>query len=189
MMYDELRKRVLLKTGLDHITSRDCEQIANGINQSLNRHISVTTLKRVFGFAKKQHSFSKYTLATLMDYANADGLILPDSKPAMPTTPRPRNKQIRSFITETEVYSEAFNGQLSLSPKQLVLEALEILQKQKLEFLPLAERGKCVGIVYAKDLVYFLGCDDQMYGTLYHKFNFDLHSAIAILCRSNSRST
>lgn len=119
-----------------------------------------------------------------MDYANADGLILPDSKPALSATPRPRNKKIRSFITENESYTEAFNGQFSLNPKQLVLEALEILQKQKRDFLPLAARGKCVGMVYTKDLVYFLGCDDQLYGTLYHKFNFDLYTAIAILCRS-----
>ncbi|SMD09038.1 DUF294 nucleotidyltransferase-like/CBS domain-containing protein [Pedobacter africanus] len=184
MIHDELRKRVLLKTGLDHITSRDCEQIANGINQSLNRHISVTTLKRVFGFAKKQHSFSKYTLATLMDYANADELILPDHKPETFAPARPDNIKILSFLAENEPYAEAFNGQECLNPKQLVLEALEILQKQNLEFLPLADRGKCIGMVYGKDLVYFLGCDDQMYGTLYHKFNFDLYTAIAILRRS-----
>ncbi|MNY45409.1 hypothetical protein D3C86_1805070 [compost metagenome] len=86
-----------------------------------------------------------------------------------------------SFVTEKESYSEAFNDQPGLNPKQLVLEALEILLKQDQEFLPLTERGKCVGMVYTRDLIYFLGCEDQMYGTLYHKFNFDLYSAIAVL--------
>lgn len=185
MIYDDLRKRVLLKSGLTNITSRDCEQIAIGINRTLNRHISVTTLKRVFGFAKKQHSFSKYTLATLRDYVNAEDLFISNQMSEVLVSKPDEGILILSFVTGKESYSEAFNGQICLNPKQLVLEALEILLKQDQEFLPLAERGKCVGMVYTRDLIYFLGCDDHMYGTLYHKFNFDLYSAIAILCRTH----
>lgn len=65
MITEELRQQIILKTGLSNITPRDCHYISTDIYESLNRNISVTTLKRVFGFAKSPYLPSKYTIAIL----------------------------------------------------------------------------------------------------------------------------
>lgn len=166
MVYDELKRRILLKTGLTKITSGDCVKIAGRMNQCLDRRVSVTTLKRVFGFAKTKHSFSKYTLAALVDFVNSE-------EPGLPS----------ESVSVKPALSAMLDNRLSLHPKQLVLEALEILLKHDQDALPLVDRGKHIGTVYTKDLIYFLTCDDTMYGTLFHKFNFDLSTATAVIHR------
>jgi hypothetical protein len=166
MVYDELKQRILLKTGLTTITSRDCVNIADRINQCLDRRISVTTLKRVFGFAKTKHSFSKYTLAALNDYVNTEELV-PSIESALAKPP----------------FSTTVNTRVCLHPRQLVLEALEMLIKYNQESLPIVDRRKHLGLVYTKDLICFLSRDDPRHGTLFHKLNFDLCTAIAIIHR------
>ncbi|WP_316814419.1 hypothetical protein [Pedobacter heparinus] len=146
------------------ITSGDCVKIAGKINQRLDRRVSITTLKRVFGFAKTKHSFSKYTLAALVDYVNSEDFVLSiESGSAKPA------------------FSAVLDNQISLHPKQLVLEALEKLLKYDQESLPLIDRGIHLGVVYTKDLIYFLTHDDTRHGTLFHKLNFDLCTATAII--------
>lgn len=163
---DELKRRILLKTGLTNITSGDCVKIAARIKECLDKKVSVTTLKRVFGFAKVKHSFSKYTLATLVDYVNSEDVDLS-----------------LELASAKSVFSATFDCLISLHPKQLVLEALEVLLKYDQESLPIVDRGKQIGVVYTKELIYFLTCNEAKYGTLFHKLNFDLHTAIVILHR------
>nr|WP_121273852.1 hypothetical protein [Pedobacter schmidteae] len=173
MIVEELKQRIILKAGLTNITGRDCRKIALGINQSLNKRISVTTLKRVFGFIKSTHQPSRYTIATLKDYA--------DQPVHLPTSELSSSQPVLSFMTKKGTYLLELDDENGLHPQQLVLEAIEILRRSDDKFLPLVTRGKCVGVVYFKDLESFLAIDENVGGTLFHKFNFSVQSAIDIM--------
>ena len=75
----ELRKLILARTGIRNITPADCKTISIEISKTLNKSVSETTIKRLFGFAMVRHSFSKFTLTTLSEYVNADRLIISSS--------------------------------------------------------------------------------------------------------------
>lgn len=65
-----LQKEVSRKFGVDAIAPSDCKRLATSISEVTHKLVSETTLKRVFGFATAQHSFSNYTLSTLAQYCN-----------------------------------------------------------------------------------------------------------------------
>ncbi|RZK77108.1 MAG: hypothetical protein EOO92_13505, partial [Pedobacter sp.] len=67
---NELRNLILLKTGIRTITPADCKRISIEISKTLNKNVSETTIKRLFGFAMVRHNFSKFTLTTLAEYVN-----------------------------------------------------------------------------------------------------------------------
>ncbi len=67
---NELRSLILSKTGIRTITPADCKRISIEISKTLNKNVSETTIKRLFGFAKVKHNFSKFTLTTLSEYVN-----------------------------------------------------------------------------------------------------------------------
>lgn len=171
MITEELKQRIALKAGVANITPRDCHYISQEIFETLNRNVSVTTLKRVFGFTKSSHHPSKYTIATLSDYADQPATV----------TNGTNHELTHSFILQQGVSLFELNDEVGLHPQRMVLEALDILLKKDRENSPVVIAGKCVGIVYVKDLIRFLASDDKMYGTLYHKFNFSLQSAIDLL--------
>lgn len=173
MNVEELKQQIILKTGLNHITPRDCKYLATEIQESLNKKISVTTLKRVFGFTKSVHYPSKYTMATLKDYV--------DQLVSLSTLGKDHHPQVYSFILQQGSCFFELNDEMGLHPERLVLDAIDTLLKNDLENSPVIINGKCIGIVYIKDLIRFLASDDKMYGTLYHKFNFSLKSAIEML--------
>ncbi|SMD17838.1 CBS domain-containing protein [Pedobacter nyackensis] len=173
MIPEELKQHILLKIGLTKVTSRDCKKIALAINQSLNRNTSVTTIKRVFGFAKSNHQLSKYTLATLHDFVVELAPVLPSCISG--------EQVVSSFLIKHEAHLFELNDQVGLHPERLVIDALEILFNQDHEFLPLVIEGKCVGIIYLRDLTYFLTRDEKKFGALFHKFNFTLECAIDML--------
>jgi CBS domain-containing protein len=173
MNVEELKRQIILKAGLINITPRDCRQISEEIQDSINKKISVTTLKRVFGFAKSAHYPSKYTIATLNDYV--DRLV------SLSTLGIAHNPHICSFILDQGAFLFELNDEIGLHPQRLVLDAIDTLLKNDKENLPVIINGKCIGIVYVKDLISFLASNDKMYGTLYHKFNFSLQSAIDML--------
>lgn len=160
MDVEELKQQIILKTGLTNITPRDCRHIALEIQKSLNRRISVTTLKRVFGFAKSPHCLSKYTITTLNDYV--------DQLVPLSTLEKAQKPKICSFILDEESYLELNDG-MGLHPQRLVPNEIDTLLKKDQENLPVIINGKCIGVVYAKDLISFLVSNDKMYGTLYHK--------------------
>lgn len=63
-----LKKQILKKSSIIIPTPADCKKIALLISRAVNRNISETTIKRLFGFAKATHNFSKYTLTALYEY-------------------------------------------------------------------------------------------------------------------------
>ena len=71
---NELRSLILSKTGIRTITPADCKRISIEVSKTLNKNVSETTIKRLFGFAKVRHNFSKFTITTLSEYVNEEGL-------------------------------------------------------------------------------------------------------------------
>ncbi|WP_217604719.1 hypothetical protein [Chitinophaga sp. GbtcB8] len=63
-----LQKEVLYRFGVEVMLPGDCKHLSQSILDATTKLVSETTLKRVFGFAVAQHSFSRYTLNTLSQY-------------------------------------------------------------------------------------------------------------------------
>ncbi|WP_316819949.1 hypothetical protein [Pedobacter gandavensis] len=69
---NEVKSLILQKTGIRNITPADCKRISIEISKTLNKNVSETTIKRLFGFAVVKHNFSKFTLTTLTEYVNKE---------------------------------------------------------------------------------------------------------------------
>lgn len=67
---DELKTLILEKSGIRFITPADCKRISIEISKHLNKNVSETTIKRLFGFAVVKHKFSTFTLMTLAEYVD-----------------------------------------------------------------------------------------------------------------------
>jgi hypothetical protein len=65
-----LQKEVSRQFGVDAVTPSDCKRLSVAISASTAKLLSETTLKRFFGFATAEHSFSRYTLNTLAQYCS-----------------------------------------------------------------------------------------------------------------------
>ena len=69
---DLLRKDVLLKAGISSLTPSDCKKLSLLVSRSVNKNISETTLKRLFGFANAKHNFSKFTITALCEFVGKE---------------------------------------------------------------------------------------------------------------------
>ncbi|WP_442589041.1 NACHT domain-containing protein [Pedobacter sp. AW31-3R] len=67
---NDLRHLILLKSGIKFITPADCKRISIEISRQLNKNVSETTIKRLFGFAVVKHKFSNFTLTTIAEYVD-----------------------------------------------------------------------------------------------------------------------
>ncbi|WP_126245857.1 NACHT domain-containing protein [Chitinophaga rhizosphaerae] len=63
-----LQSEVLRQFGVENLQPNQCKHLTQAIMNHTGKLVSETTLKRVFGFAVTQHSFSRYTLNTLAQY-------------------------------------------------------------------------------------------------------------------------
>nr|WP_199157009.1 hypothetical protein [Pedobacter sp. ASV2] len=67
-LHQELRKFVLIKSGLRNIDPGHCKVISEFVFQETKNYVSETTIKRFFGFANTLHKFSLFTLNSLSQY-------------------------------------------------------------------------------------------------------------------------
>ncbi|WEK20896.1 MAG: CBS domain-containing protein [Candidatus Pedobacter colombiensis] len=192
MISEELKQKMLIKTGLKTITPQDCATIANQITTSLNRYISTSTIKRIFGFAKTRFHFSKYTITTLELFVNdksdiflstspLSSIFISNDLPYLPTQNLEEDMKIGSVIAQDWFHPSPLENDHCLNPEQPVFMAIKIMTELQEESLPVYEHGKCIGIVYLKDLLYFIHTNDPDQRLLYHKLNFDLRSALTVL--------
>lgn len=72
-----------------------------------------------------------------------------------------------------------------LHEEQLVIEVIELMLRTERYVLAIYNSDKCTGVVYFKDLIYFLVHKERAEDLLIQKFNFNLGSAITILMRLN----
>ena len=52
VILDNLKRLILIKTGIKIISPSDCKFISISIQKELHKSISETTIKRLFGFAE-----------------------------------------------------------------------------------------------------------------------------------------
>jgi hypothetical protein len=71
---NELKSLILSKLGIRFITPADCKRISIEISKHLNKNVSETTIKRLYGFAVVKHKFSTFTLTTLAEYVDIAGI-------------------------------------------------------------------------------------------------------------------
>lgn len=71
----ELKSLILSKLGIRFITPADCKRISIEISKHLNKNVSETTIKRLYGFAVVKHKFSTFTLTTLAEYVDIAGIV------------------------------------------------------------------------------------------------------------------
>lgn len=142
-MYDELKKRILLKAGIAFPTPNDCKLISENIYQITNRRVSETTLKRLLGFAVMRHKFSSYTISSLSEYADSSCQIILNTKVNSAfkksahdkgITLKLKDGHIRSSNCNDEIKVEQFNDEeipikIKLSNKQ-VKEVLSAIKKR-----------------------------------------------------------
>lgn len=64
----ELKKFILIKSGLRTIDPAHCKVISEQIFAETKNYVSETTIKRIFGFANTLHQFSTFTLNSLSQY-------------------------------------------------------------------------------------------------------------------------
>ncbi len=194
MIYNELRQKILLKYGVTDVNSSDCKKIAADITKSLNRQISTTTIKRVFGFAVRKYRFSKHTLITLQEYASqkhtldslAENATFSNHSSYISASKSYAKLKILSFIDFNGISPYKSKPQYHLHPEQLVAYALKILLDLNLDSMPIFRNDKYLGEIYTKDLLHFLGGNDNKDGLLYHKLNFDLQSAITAMHKTST---
>lgn len=195
MISEELKLKIRLKTGLKAITPRDCAAIAGQISCTTNRYISTSTIKRIFGFARKEFRFSNYTFTTLDLYVKEKNdiylsanqqtnICISDDPSYLPIRNLEGNMKIGSVITKAWFHPSPLKNNRCLHPEQLVFVAIKMMTEHQDESLPVYEYGKCIGIVYLKDLLYFIEADDPDQSLRYHKLNFDLQSALVMLHRT-----
>jgi len=70
IILNELRRLILLKVGIKIVSPSDCKSISIEIQKELNKAISETTIKRLFGFAEIKSQFSRYTVNTLKEFVS-----------------------------------------------------------------------------------------------------------------------
>ncbi|MCX2575098.1 hypothetical protein [Pedobacter sandarakinus] len=102
----ELREQILRKFRISKISPSDCQFIALEITRKTKKNISVTTIKRIFGFAAVNHKFSKFTLSTLLDFLGDNDCEPIDSfleqHPSLePDTPEALHEKSKAISKET----------------------------------------------------------------------------------------
>jgi hypothetical protein len=74
MEHSELKQAVLKAAGFTNLGAWQCQELSNLIYQNTNRRISVTTLKRLYGFAFTKFNISGYTENALREFVQANFL-------------------------------------------------------------------------------------------------------------------
>ncbi len=68
---NELTKAVVQAAGMNELWHYGFAILAAMIHERTGKRISVTTLKRVYGFAHRKFNFSGYTLSVLAEFSQA----------------------------------------------------------------------------------------------------------------------
>ena len=94
---------------------------------------------------------------------------------------------IKSVINGKKITKQFKGTGIRIDSEQIVMAALEVMLANKEFSLPVYEAGRCVGVVYFKDLILFLALDLERSDLFTHKLNYTLESAITILMRLNDQ--
>ena len=115
MVTAAIRQKIEARYGKPLRYSKDCEGLANSINKSCHERLSVTTLKRLFGFAKSVEQPRLYTLdvvAAYIGYKDWSSLLANIEKTENINVPADTNpKQVEGFSNDIHL----LHHQISIS--------------------------------------------------------------------------
>lgn len=87
---------------------------------------------------------------------------------------------ILSFITDDRSYVDGLNKEEPcLHPDHLVVNALKMMVRDNLSSVAICKNGRYLGRIYANELQHFIDSSED--DLIYHRLNFDLETAIAIM--------
>jgi hypothetical protein len=71
--FEDLKKQFLAETDISHIGPYECKKLSACIEEKLNKKVSETTIKRIYGFAKSRFTPSLFTLDVMSQFCGFDG--------------------------------------------------------------------------------------------------------------------
>lgn len=74
---------------------------------------------------------------------------------------------------------------VSLHSEQLVVEVMDIMLKQELYTMPVFYYNKHIGIIRFKDIISFLTHEEHGENLIFHKLNYSIESAMAMITERN----
>jgi CBS domain-containing protein len=96
---------------------------------------------------------------------------------------------VKSVINAKKTFNQFKKANIRIDSEQMVVSVLEIMLTNKEYVLPVFEFGKCIGVVYFKDLILFLGHDLEEAEVFVHKLNYTVESAILSLMRTDNKES
>ncbi|WP_285055537.1 CBS domain-containing protein [Pedobacter ginsengisoli] len=91
---------------------------------------------------------------------------------------------IKSVINAKKTFNHFKKAEVKIDSEQMVMSALEVMITTKEFELPVFESGKCIGVVYFKDLVLFLAQGIEDADLFVHKLNYTVESAVLIMMKT-----
>jgi len=88
---------------------------------------------------------------------------------------------IKSKINASGIGYSSKKISIRIDATQYVMATLEIMLNNKEFKLPVFDSGRCVGVVYFKDLILFLAHDIEKTDLFTHKLSYTIESAIEVL--------
>jgi CBS domain-containing protein len=94
---------------------------------------------------------------------------------------------IKSVINAKKTFNHFKKAEVKVDSEQMVMSALEVMITNKEFVLPVFEAGKCIGVVYFKDLVLFLAQNLEDADLFVHKLNYTVESAVLIMMQTGRK--
>jgi CBS domain-containing protein len=96
---------------------------------------------------------------------------------------------IKSVINAKKTFNHFKKARVRIDSEQMIMSVLEVMITSKEFVLPVFEGGKCIGVVYFKDIVLFLAQNLEDADLFVHKLNYTVESAVQIMMRINSKES
>jgi hypothetical protein len=194
VILEKLKCLILAKIGVKTISPSDCKSISFSIQKEIQKTISETTLKRLFGFAEIKNEFSKYTINTLFEYVEKVEDDVLEDELLVTIQPQGELLQVRSNAFETTLNTLKYIRNRSSVPYELTTERkfarfdFEYFYANKCSFtsfISQAGYGKSIllshlvealflneGAKYKNDIILLLNATD-VFGEQYHLFSIE----------------
>lgn len=96
---------------------------------------------------------------------------------------------VKSIINAKKIFNQFKKASIRIDSEQMVVAVLEIMLTNKEFVLPVFEVGKCIGVVYFKDLILFLAQDLEEADLFVHKLNYTVENAILCMMKINKKES
>jgi len=96
---------------------------------------------------------------------------------------------IKSVINAKKTFNHFKKARVRVDSEQMIMSVLEVMITNKEFVLPVFESGKCIGVVYFKDLVLFLAQNLEDADLFVHKLNYTVESAVLVMMKTDRKES